>query len=111
MEQTASPGVSSPHERNAVTHKRRSRKRLSYRLRLAHALAPILGRMTHEEARLRIGDSDSSKAQCRKDVTDIKSRKASRIDRTGWERFLFIAERLGVDTDAALVPGPSGTVH
>lgn len=111
MEQTASQGVVSPPARNAVTHKRRSQKSLSYRLRLAHALAPILGRMTHEEARRAIGDSEGSKAQCRKDVTDIKSRKASRIDRIGFERFLVIAERLGVDTDAALVPGPSGTVH
>ncbi len=79
------------------------------RVRLAQGLRPVVGRLTTEEVRDQLGDTNSG--SLRRDLGDIKSGQRARMARLGFERLLFMYDRFGLDPYAALSAPPAVRVH
>lgn len=72
---------------------------LGWRVALCNLLAPVVSRLTTEEVRVKIGDSESSAGNTRDDIGHIKARRGEAI---GLSRLLWICECLDADPHGAI---------
>ena len=90
-------------------HKRRSTHSFEMRVCLAQGLRSVVGRLTTEEVRTKLGDGNGG--SLRRDLGDIKSGQPSRMGRLGFDRLLYIYECFGLDPYAVLSGASVGRVH
>ncbi|MEE8626813.1 MULTISPECIES: hypothetical protein [Methylobacterium] len=82
--------------------KRRSPSSLLARSAMVNAIAPVVSRMTTEQVRQALGDSQGNVGQLRRDLSDIKSRCPDRLRRLGFERLFWMCDRLGLNPILAM---------
>lgn len=101
--------MSAPRRTAGETHKRRSTHSTAMRVRLAQGLRSVVGRRETVEVRAKLGDGNGG--ALRRDLGDIKSGQPARMARLGFERLLFMYDRLGLDPYAALSAPPATRVR